>query len=364
MAASVAKDVATSRVDVGAIPRSLPYVAAMPGLDIALVFEILGQTPRRAGDPSDFDAEYEPAATLGAIEAAFVGRGHRTRRIGDPHALFSAIAKGDLRVDAVLSIAEGYGTRNREAWAPVLCEMQAIPRIGSDALTLSLSLDKAWTRDVWSAARLPVAPGQIIAGRDGASSWPHGFPAFVKPRFEGTAKGIDVGARVEDEAALFARIDFVTASYGQPALVETFLPGAEYTVCVVGNDPPRVLPVLQRALDASTGIGVHALAGDRASILPGQLDALLERSIVELALRAYDALGCLDFARIDFKLDASGAPCLLEVNTLPTFAVDGSFAIVAELEGRPYAELLGEIFDDALVRLGLLTSRETTARRG
>jgi D-alanine-D-alanine ligase len=147
--------------------------------------------------------------------------------------------------------------------------------------------------------------------------------------------------------------------YEQPAVVERFLEGAEYTVTVVGNRPPRALPALQRALEATTGIGLHALerhpapAGGWRHFVPGALDAALERELAALAVRAFAALDCRDFARADFRLDAAGAPRFLEINPLPTFAPDGSFGILAELEGRPVEDLVAGVLAGGLARLGL-----------
>jgi D-alanine-D-alanine ligase len=263
------------------------------------------------------------------------------------------------KLDAAWNIAEGWGTRNREAWAPVLLEMAEIPALGSDALTLSASLDKAWTLDLVAAAGVPVAGHASAASTaelDGLALPP--FPLFVKPRWEGTAKGITPASRVEDAAALAREVARVVRDYGQPALIEPFLPGAEYTVTLIGNDPPRALPVLQRALEARTGIGLHALerfapAGGFAHVLPGALSPALEAELQALAVRAFRALSCRDFARADFRLDAVGRPVFLELNPLPTFARDGSFAILAEILGRTLEDLLAEVLALGLARLAL-----------
>jgi D-alanine-D-alanine ligase len=331
----------------------------MAQLAIGLVYDLLGSYPRRPGDPPDAEAEYEPEATLLGLEDAIRRLGHRPVRLGRPADLLEAAGKGQVVVDAALTIAEGHGSRNREAWAPVLLEMLAIPQLGSDALTLSLSLDKAWTRAVVAEVGVPVAPAAVVRSAAEAQGLdpPGGFPCFVKPRWEGTAKGITARSRVEDRDALVGAVTRVLERYGQPALVEHFLPGAEYTVTVVGHAPPRPLPVLQRALDARTRIGVHALAAEGGDELepctPGTLDPALEAGLEELALRAFKAMECRDFARLDFKLNAKDRPVFLEINPLPTFAPDGSFGILAELEGRSHAELVAEVIGAALERLGL-----------
>jgi D-alanine-D-alanine ligase len=331
-------------------------------LKIGLVYELLGSYARRPGDPPDVDAEYEPEETIEALEAAVRFEGHEPVRLGAPQALLAALGKGELPgVDAAWNIAEGMGSRNREAWAPVLLEMAGVPTLGSDALSLSLSLDKHWTRQVVAAAGVAVPRGWSIASVgdleilfDSVT-----YPLFVKPRWEGTAKGIGPRSRVEDRASLVSAVEQVVADYRQPALVEAFLPGAEYTVTMVGNDPPRVLPVLQRALESRTGIGIHALERHAAPasgwqpITPGELSPELEATLGELALRCFEALECRDFARADFRLDAEGVPHFLEINPLPTFAPDASFGILAELADRPLASLLGAVLRAGLERLGL-----------
>ena len=333
---------------------------AVSPLVIGLVFDLLGSYPRRPGDPADADAEYEPEATVCALEQAIARLGHRPVRLGNPHALLAAIGKGELpALDAALSIAEGFGGRNREAWAPVLLEMAGVPTLGSDALALSLSLDKWMARERVAAAGVPVAPGWRVTTSADLESvvFPPGCCLFVKPCWEGTAKGIGPRSRVAAQPALVREVERVWRDYQQPALVEEFLSGAEYTVTVVGT-PPRALPVLQRALEAQTGIGLHALErhaphGGFAHVLPGALEPALDCELQHLAALAFAALACRDFARADFRLDAAGRPRFLELNPLPTFARDGSFAILAELMGRTLEDLLAEVLALGLARLGL-----------
>jgi D-alanine-D-alanine ligase len=336
----------------------------MRTLAIGLAYDLLGSYPGGPGAPPDADAEFEPEATVEVLEAAISRLGHRPVRLGNPHALLAQAGKGEVpTLDAAMTIAEGFGTRNREAWVPVLLEMLAVPALGSDALTLSLSLDKAWTKDVVAAAGVPVAPHLSVrsAGELAGRRLPGTFPLFVKPRFEGTAKGIAASSRVEDAEALAREVERVVHAYRQPVLIEPFLSGAEYTVTLIGNSPPRALPVLQRALECQTGIGLHALERHAKAVnralrhsLPGELSPALEQRLSELAQRAFDALECRDFARADFRLDAEGAPRFLEMNPLPTFSPDGSFGILAELLGRSLPDLLAEVIEGGLSRLGLV----------
>jgi D-alanine-D-alanine ligase len=333
-----------------------------PPLRIGLAYDLFGSYPLRPGAPPDAEAEYEPEATVLVLEAALRRLGHEPLRLGNAHALLRAVGQERLpRLDAILTIAEGYGPRNREAWVPTLSEMAGVPTLGSDALTLSTTLDKLWAHRVVAAAGVPVPSHVSFASTDEAARGPlpAPFPLFVKPRWEGTAKGIGPSSRVESRDALVDQVAHVVRTYRQPALVEAFLEGPEYTVTLVDGRPPRALPTLQRALEVSTGIGAHALErhppppGGWRHVTPGTLDAGLEAELVRLARCAFEALECRDFARADFRLDGGGRPHFLEMNPLPTFAPDGSFGIIAEVLGRPLDDLLAEILRDALARIGV-----------
>ncbi|MEM1125233.1 MAG: D-alanine--D-alanine ligase [Bacteroidota bacterium] len=327
---------------------------------IGLIYDLHDDYPWLHGDPPDADAEYEPPETVDALAAAVEALGHEPVRIGTAHDLLKALPT--LRLDAALTIAEGFGTRNREAWAPVLLELVGVPQLGSDALTLSLSVDKAWTKDLAQAAGVPTPPYRVYPDVDALddADLPAPFPLFVKPRYEGTAKGITAASRVHTWAALREQVAWVTETYRQDALVEAFvMGGGEFTVAVVGHNPPQALPVLQRAVETTTRIGLHALEvrggqEDWPYEVEGTLAPALEAHLHALSLRVFHKLSCRDFARLDFRVDAAGQPWFLEINTLPTFAPDGTFAIVAELMGQPYPAWLAGVLRQGLVRLGLV----------
>ncbi|MFP4227586.1 MAG: D-alanine--D-alanine ligase [Salinivenus sp.] len=327
---------------------------------IGLVYDTFDRYPWRDDDPPDADAEYEPADTVEVLAAAVEHLGYTPVRVGTAFDLRDQLQEG-LALDAALNISEGARSRNREAYAPILLEMAGIPCLGSDALTLSMTLDKGWTKDLMAAADIPT-PAYRTYGKgdevDPADLPP--FPLFVKPRHEGTSKGITPESRVDTVEALRRQVDRIASTYEQHALVERFVEGGgEFTVAVVGHNPPEALPVLQRGVEPTTGIGLHALEHRGAPTaenewdyeLGGTLDDELEAQLQSLALRLFDKLECRDFARADFRVDAEGQPWVLEVNPLPTFAPDDTFAIIAELMGRDYVEYLAEIFQRGLRRL-------------
>ena len=314
-------------------------------MNIGIVYDLHGAYPWRPGDPADADAEYEPEETVAVIEAALRRLGHTPVRLGTPRDL---LRDGPRGVDAAVNIAEGAWTRNREGWAPTLLEMWGVPFLGSDALALSLSLDKVYTKQIAGIR----TPAWTSVSPESPVEQPAPFPLFVKPRYEGTAKGIRPSSVVRDQAGLEIEVARIHREYGQEALVEAFIEGGgEYTVAVVG-DPPRALPKLQRAVDPATGIGSHALERHGVSdwSLEGGIDPALEREMQDMSLAVFRALGCRDFARVDFRVDREGTPWFLEINPLPTFAPDGTFAVLAELLGRPYEAWLAEVLEGALER--------------
>ena len=333
---------------------------------IGLVYDRFGDAPAPPGAPPDWDAEYEPEATVVALEAAVRHLGHEPVRVGNVRALLAAVCRGGVALDAAVNVAESYGSRNREAHAPVLLELTGVPALGSDALTLSVSLDKHLTKTVAASVGVATPLGVVVPGRGGLPGLDGlPFPVFVKPRYEGTAKGIAPTSRCDDRPALRAEVERQRALYGQDLVVEAFVDGPEFTVGVVGTgDAAEALPVLQRAVERETGIGLHALerhedptrpfAYDVAGALTPDLEAALQRD----ALAVHRALGCCDFSRADFRVNRAGRkpagrPVFIETNPLPTFAPDGTFAILAELVGEPYPAFLAGLLARGLARLGL-----------
>ncbi len=328
-------------------------------MTVGLVYDRFGDAEPPPGAPPDWDAEYEPERTIAALEGALRHLGHTPVRLGNVPALLTAMQRGPLGLDAAVTIAESYGSRNREAHAPVLLELAGVPTLGSDALTLSASLDKHLTKVVARHAGLATPDWAVVRSPDDLAGLDVPYPVFVKPRYEGTAKGIAPTSRCDGPAALRAEVGRQAALYRQDLLVEAFVEGAEFTVGVVGHDPPEALPALQRAVEATTGIGLHALerhedpARPFAYDLGIPIDEALEFGLQRAALAVHDALECRDFSRSDFRVDAAGRVWFLEINPLPTFAPDGTFAILAELAGRPYEAFLADVLARGLKRLGL-----------
>ncbi len=329
---------------------------------VGLVYDRFGDAPAPPGAPPDWDAEYEPEETIAALEGALRRLGLEPVRLGNVPALLAALTQGSLGLDAALTIAESYGSRNREAHAPVLLELAGVPTLGSDALTLSVSLDKHLTKLVARDAGVAVPDGRVVASADDLEMLDLPFPVFVKPRYEGTAKGIAPSSRCATPEALAAEVGRQLALYGQDLVVERFVAGGEFTVGVMGTGAEaEALPVLQRAVERETGIGLHALERHERPDRPfdyaveGVLTPALEAALQADALAVHRALECRDFSRSDFRVDAGGGIWFIEINPLPTFAPDGTFAILADLAGQPYEAWLARVLARGLARLGIVS---------
>jgi len=330
-------------------------------MQIGIVYDLFEDYPWLDGEPGDADSENEPLETLTALEDAIRLLGHRPLRLGSPWGLAERLKAA--HVDLVVNISEAAHSRNREAYAPIILEMAGVPCLGSDALSLSVSLDKAWTKDLIMAAGVATPPYRTYSGMEEIDEHdlPAPFPLFVKPRYEGSSKGISRHSRVFSVEELSRQVNWCTATYQQDALVEKFISGSEFTVVVIGSYPVRALPAMQRAVDAESEIGVHALdrRGQRddsiSYCLPGDLSTELDETLKKLSLAAFHKLDCLDFARVDFRVDKDGKAWFLEINPLPTFAPDGTLAILAELENRSYTEMLSDILQEAIQRVAGVT---------
>lgn len=311
-------------------------------MKIGLLYDTPDDYPLVTG-PHDRFAEFEPESTIETLESAIRYAGHESLRLGAPHRLLGSYPA----VDLIWNIAEGYGSRNRESWGPVLAELRHIPCLGSDGLTLSLSLDKHRSKQIAQALGIPTAPWRVVKALTQLAEIPADwYPVFIKPRYEGTAKGISAKnccASLQDARAC---VEQLLCDYQQDVLVEPYLPGAEYTVALLGY-PLQVYPVLERALHGPTGIGIHAVSAhdpsaDAQAITYGAIPASDEQRLKAWSLGLCEEMEVKHFARLDFKCDAQGRAQFLEINPLPTFAIDNTYAILAEIQGQALTAFLGK----------------------
>jgi len=327
-------------------------------LKVGFTYDAKADYPLKPGDPIDKYAEFDSEQTLSEIAGALAGGGHEVTRIGHVRSLLPRVLKGE-RWDIVFNIAEGIKGRNRESQVPLILEMFNIPYTGSDALTMGLCQDKAVAKMVVREHGVPTPDFHEVFSAAELNRFNLRFPVFVKPSQEGTSKGISGESVVSDPAALRKRVQWLIATYHQPALVEEFIAGQEFTVAVIGNEAPEVLPPVQVAIKGNVELGNEVYTHERVEndeinyLCPSPVRQELDAKLKSLALGAYRALGCRDLSRIDIRVDMAGSPYFLECNPLPNLGHIDVFPLVAKALGLSYEEIVLKIFDYACRRYGL-----------
>ena len=327
---------------------------------IGMAYDLKTEYVFRSGDPKDANAEFDHPLTVGVIRDALASLGYQVVSIGNVQQLLSCLDR--LKVDLVFNIAEGRAGRNREAQVPILLELRGIPFVGSDGLTLALTLDKLMTKKVLLGEGIPTPRFfQVEHPRDPAPK-DISFPLIVKPRYEGSSKGISEKSVVHSTEELRAQSAWIIENYHQPALVEQFIQGTEFTVAILGNDPPEALPVVQIQIDGRTELGELFYTFSRITagadyVCPAKIDAALEKRLQALAIQTYQAVDCRDFGRVDIRVDREGNPYVLEINPLPSLSTEDVFMVLAKRLKISYDQMIGRIVQAAIRRHGLCTVR-------
>jgi D-alanine-D-alanine ligase len=301
-------------------------------------------------DSAEFDAEI----TIASICQALTGLGHEPVRIGHIRALTERLVAGE-RWDAVFNICEGLRGYAREAQVPALLEAYAIPAVFSDPLTLALTLDKGWTKRIVRGAGVPTPDFAILESSADIGSVNLPFPLFLKPIAEGSGKGVDERSRVNTQSELRATALDLLARFRQPVLVETYLPGREFTVGIMGTGiDAAVLGVMEiRPTAKGTQIGYSYENKEHweERVTLHLVDDSEAQDAADVALRAYRALRCRDGGRVDIRSDGTGQPQFLEVNPLAGLNPHHSdLCFLAGFKGLSYQELIGLIMDSFLKR--------------
>lgn len=275
--------------------------------------------------------------------------------------------------DICFNIAEGIGAPSREAQIPALLDMMGLRYAASDPATLCLALDKARTKEILSYHRIPTPEFSVIESLSEADAFltrALDFPLIVKPLYEGSSKGIFERSVVRSPDELSRQLREVIERYRQPALVERFLSGREFTVALLGNgDGVEVLPIVEICFDhlpkESRKIYSYEakwLWDDPSNPVevfkcPAPISPALADEIASMCKKAYRALRCRDWSRIDVRLDENEKPHILEVNPLPGLLPDPNehscFPLAARVAGMDFNALINRALDEALKRYGI-----------
>jgi D-alanine-D-alanine ligase len=299
-------------------------------------------------------AEFDLAETIEALEQTLQGLGYKTDRIGNIKSLNLRLASGD-RWDIVFNIAEGLYGFGREAQVPALLDAYGIPYTFSDAMVLSLTLHKGFTKRVIRDLGLPTPDFVVVESEADIKKVDLPFPLFVKPVGEGTGKGVTAASKITAVDQLRGMCSYLLSTFKQPVLVETFLPGREFTVGIVGTGPQaKALGVMEIILKSGAERDVYSYRNKETCEQTVEY-RLVEDAVAgmakETALAAWRGLGCRDAGRVDLRADARGVPNFMEVNPLAGMHPQHSdLPILCNLAGITYRELIHSIMKSALSR--------------
>ncbi|MDH4196354.1 MAG: D-alanine--D-alanine ligase [Candidatus Aminicenantes bacterium] len=318
--------------------------------------------------PLDQLAECDTDETIDAVSAVLRER-HQVVPIEADEKAYGRLRRAKPAL--VFNIAERLTGPNRESHIPTICEILEIPYTGSDPLTLSLCLDKARAKEILAYHKVPTPEFWVVESSDGIPAAVR-LPAIVKPLHEGSSMGIKNNSLVGTPLELEERVDEVIDTYRQPAIVERFLAGREFTVGVLGNRPGReVLPIVEIDHgELPTGAApIYSYEAkwvwDRPEkpleifLCPAHIDATLRRRIEQAVVRTCDILRVRDWCRIDVRLDERGVPNILEVNPLPGILPkpedNSCLPKAARTAGYSYSDLIHRVVEAASARCGLRT---------
>jgi D-alanine-D-alanine ligase len=306
----------------------------------------------------DICEEYDSSETVDLIAASLEAEGHTVTMLGGGREFLGKILQE--KVDFVFNIAEGRGTyRSREAQVPSILEMLNIPYSGSDPQCLAICLDKPLTKKLVALEGVSTPTWRIINDRQELHEINRCrslFPAIIKPAYEGSSKGIRLTSLVEDAKQANEVIECLLDKYHQPAMMERVILGDEVTVGVIGNSPPKVPGVMRILPRQRNDCFLYTLEVKRNYLelvdyeCPAGLEEKVLQRIQTASLKAFEALGCRDFARVDFRISAGGVPYFLEINPLPGLGTHSDLVIMAKKLGWTHRQLISAVLNAALER--------------
>ena len=321
-----------------------------------------GKPPEEMAE-ADFESILNARSDIKAVKQSLkeLGMNVRTLALRKLSSKFTAQLE-EIKPDLIFNLCETLYNHKHKALAEMYVaawiELLKIPYTGSPPLSLVLALNKMRCKQLCRAAGLPVTPSILVHPGDKVNLDPITPPFIVKPVREDGSFGITKDSVVKTPKEAEEQVAVIHEQYKQAALVEEYIEGREVTVPVFGN-PPRVLGIgeidfsvlpVQEPKIKSYEAKWDAKAPDLNAVFPAELETTLKNRLERLAIKAFQTLGCRDYARIDFRISENRRPFVLEINPNPDFSPDGEFGDAAKLQNLTYTDLVREIVENTLTR--------------
>jgi D-alanine-D-alanine ligase len=323
-------------------------------MNVGLTFDLRSWYTDR-GYSMEETAEFDKQETVDALEDALKKIGHQTEPVGNVFQLIEALSAGK-RWDMIFNIAEGLYGDGRESVVPAILDQYKIPYVFSGPVIMGISLNKHMAKMVVATAGVPVSPGLLINKHSDLNKVTLSYPLFIKPVSEGTGKGITEKSLVKNAAELAEMADWILSEFKQPALVEEYLPGREFTVGIVGSgDTAEAIGGMEVICADNLPYSVEVKENYWNYCKYKPLDEDIAEECKSVALGAWKALGAVDAGRIDVKADRTGRICFIEANPLAGLnPIHSDLPILARMYGIEYQQLLEKIMDSAVKRSKLV----------
>ena len=276
-----------------------------------------------------------------AVVKALLERGYQVESLDFNPRVLSDIEK--IKPDVVFIAL--HGKNGEDGTVQGYLDLLGIPYTGSGVAASAIGMDKILTKKILCYEGLPTAEFEIIHKRDFNSTTfaakslieRFGLPIVVKPPTQGSSVGTSI---VRNENDLLKAIE-LALTFGDEVLLERFIAGTELTVAVIGNHEPIVLPIIEiTAQNEYYDYESKYTPGMSAHIIPARIDNEARELIEKITIKAYLALKCRGFSRIDFILDQNGDPYILEVNTIPGMTATSLIPDAGRAAGISFPELV------------------------
>ncbi|CAN7250192.1 D-alanine--D-alanine ligase family protein [Mesorhizobium caraganae] len=244
----------------------------------------------------------------------------------------------------VFNMAAGIQGECRLTHVPAMLEMAGVPYTGSSPLGHGLALDKVITKRLIRDRGVPT-PNFCVMRRGTESTGDLRFPLVVKPRHESACFGLQF---VHEPAQLRQAVEVIVTQYAQDALVEEYIEGREITIALLGNGELEVLPVVE--YDFGDRETRHVTGEVTRTICPAQMGSKLTAVLSDISVATFRACQCRDNARVDLRIDRSGRPFVLEINSIPGLSPTSMYPLAAMTAGYSFVSLVNRMLDVAHTR--------------
>jgi D-alanine-D-alanine ligase len=293
--------------------------------------------------------------TIERVASALENGGHNVTVIdGNMHVIESLqrfmprVLEGD-RMGMVFNMAYGIQGESRYTHIPSMLEMLGVPYVGSNPSGHALALDKVITKILMQKHQISTPDFWVFSSAEDDMS-DVTFPVIVKPKMEAVSFGLRIVHGLDE---LREAVTFIVEKFQQQALAEQFIPGREFAVGLLGNSPVEAFPVLEVDLGGDPN-AIQTVEdkrhAPREKTCPADISEEKAQEMKRLSIAAFQALQLRDFARVDIRMDLEGRIYLLEINSMASLGITGSYVKAAAAAGYDYDTLVNRMLDVAAVR--------------